>query len=141
MTEAQALELVSQRFLDRWPIEAPGVPGYLDGETQPSADSFACCSVQYFEGGSRQMTMGQHPRIERRGRIWIKLWTPDVDGGRAKAATLADAARKVFERVRLTLSPTDEGLICEAGSSSTTATDGRWFMSAVTVPFRFYEQQ
>lgn len=136
MTEAQALELISQRFVTQWPIESLSVPFGLENEDLPSADTFAVMTTQLTRGG--QATLGDHPRMEYGGWIYVKIWTPK-NIGTSTRSRLCDAARKVFQRQVLG-TPGPDPLTILAGMTTQIGTDGRWYMCAVQFPFSFYEQ-
>lgn len=147
-TEAWARELVSAQFLQAWPVEIAAIlvggspivaPAYLDGETQPSAKYFACCSYQAL--GSRQATQGQHPLIEYRANAWIKIWSPSVDDGRGNASKLVDAARRVFTRKQLTSSAYVAPLQLQTANAAQAYDDGARLMQAVAFPLTYWEQQ
>lgn len=138
MTEAQCIEIVSQRFLDRWPIEAPGVAYSLDGEPKPTDATFALCSIQHTT--SKRLTLGRTPRWEHSGLIKVKTWTPAVHAGRAPATTLGDAARRVFQGRELSVDPLTEGMLIGEGETQYSGVDGNWYMQMIVFEFRRYEQ-
>ncbi len=136
MTEAQAIELISQRFVTAWPSASSSTPFALDNEALPSSGTFAQLTIQHT--GSRQITMGPagYRRWERRGVIYIRLWSPK-DAGRAAIAALCDAARVTLEGQDLgTIGDT---VTTEAGATREVGPDGRWYMVAVQFDFTFYE--
>ena len=139
MTEAQAIELISAIFAAAWPAEAPGVPLALENEALPSADRFAMLVVTLTT--SQQTTQGarRSRRVQRNGWIQVKTWSP-ANEGRAGAAELADAVRRIFELVDLP-SPIagDEPVRTFAGVTQTIGTDGRWYTQVVRVPFWYVE--
>ncbi|MBA3421653.1 MAG: hypothetical protein H0U12_07140 [Thermoleophilaceae bacterium] len=134
MNEEQAIELVGQRFVERWAIESINVAFSLENEAAPDAETFAALSVQHTY--SSQASLGARPRMERRGWIYVKLWGP-CNKGRQGTSRLADAARRVFERQSL---GAGEPLIVFAGLTREIGVDGRWYRSSVQFPFTYYEQ-
>ena len=139
MTEAQAIELISATFAAAWPVAAPDVLLVLENEAVPSADRFVMLVVTMTT--SRQTTQGpkRTRRVQRNGWIQGKTWSP-ANEGRAGAAALADAVRRVFEQVDLPSPvPGDEPVTTFAGVTQTIGTDGRWYLQLVRIPFWYVE--
>ena len=139
MTEAEARELISARFAARWPVETGDVPFMLDNERAVSGDVFASASIR-FTTGAGQLTAGATgTRLwERRGAIYVRIWTPGNNGA-AGGSALCDAARRVLEGESLYLLGGGEPVTIEAGDTQPGMTDGRWWMSTVVFRFRYYE--
>jgi hypothetical protein len=135
VTEAEARELLAQRWIDRWPTEAPGVPFMLDNELAVSGDEFASLSIR-FVSGRGQTTAGPvgSRRWARAGNLYVRIWTV-ADRGATGGSALCDAARRVFEGIDLSVPAGGEPVVIEAGDSQPAMTDARWWMN--TVIFRF----
>jgi hypothetical protein len=139
MTEAEARELICERFNAQWPVESDEAPFMLDNERALSGDVFASLSIR-FTMGAGQLTAGPAgTRLwERRGVIYVRIWTPE-DEGAGGGSALCDAARRVFEGESLYLPAGGEPVTIEAGDTQPGMTDGRWWMSTVVFRFRYYE--
>lgn len=135
MTEAQALELMTQRWLDAWPALQPTLANAVvfDNEVLDSLDTWI--RVSFVHTIRRQQTMGTEGgrKFESRGNISVQLFGP-INVGVKQLATLADDVRAVYEGRRLA-----EELTTYAGSSREGPTDGRWAMRMVTIPFVYEE--
>jgi len=140
VTEAQAIELIGERFVSQWPTltaALPGAPGAgypfaLKDEALPAADTFAVCTWKHTR--REQVTMGQPSRKRSQLLIMVKLWSP-FNAGSAALAALADVVRQIFEAQQL---GTTDTVNIFTGATGSEATDGRWTMSMVTFP-AFYE--
>lgn len=140
MTEAQAIELISQQMVSLWPAASGGLPLGLENEAMPDAPSFAYLTVQHTV--SQQITMGGIARFVRQGWIYVKLWAPSDIGGRKALSTLADAVRGIFERVQLSAPPSEPVTIYAGLTSEVQApSNSRWQMAVVRFPFRYYESR
>lgn len=142
MTEEQAVEYITQRFLDRWPVELSTVPYGINGEPEVSQDAFVSLAIQMTT--RKQITQGTHPRYLQNGRIWVRAWTPAIavggaTGGTKAPAQIADAARRVFERQQLG-TPLVETLQVGAGETQTGGVNARWMLSAIVFGFYFAYQ-
>lgn len=131
MTEAQALETMTQRWIDAWVPLRPTVPYTFEGEPFDSVDAWA--RVTFVHTVRRQVTMGSDGarKFESRGTIFVQLFGPPNQGVKL-LAELADDVRKVFEGRRLATE-----LTTYAGSSREVPTDGRWLQKSVTIPFLY----
>ena len=58
MTEAEARELISERFDAQWPVESDDVPFMLDNERAVAGEAFASLSIR-FTTGAGQLTAGR----------------------------------------------------------------------------------
>jgi hypothetical protein len=142
MTEAQAIELIFERFVDPsigWPAvsqAAVGVslPFALENEGILEVDSFAQLTVRH--SVSQPITMGPigGRRFERRGTIYVKLWGAS-NAGRAGLSALADAVRSIFEGQQL---GSGEPITIDGGLTREIGVDGRYFMAVVQFPMRYY---
>lgn len=132
MTEAQAIEALTQRWIDAWP-GLSAVPYTFDNEIADSADSYV--RVSFVHTVRAQQTMGSDGgrKFESRGYIFVQLFGP-VNVGMKTLAELADKARSVYEGRRLA-----EELTTYAGSTRESPTDGRWAMRTITIPFAYEE--
>jgi hypothetical protein len=134
MTEAEALEVMTQRWLDAWRDDLqPDVPFTFDGEVFDSAAVWA--RVTFVHTVRRQATMGSDGarKFESRGSIFVQLFGP-VGVGVKQLAELADDVRTVFEGRRLA-----EELTTYAGSSRESTGGGRWMQKTVIIPFVYEE--
>jgi len=139
MTEAEARERISARFDTQWPVEAGDVPFMLDNERAVTGDAFASLSIR-FTTGAGQLTAGPAgTRLwERRGVLYMRIWTPG-DQGASGGSALCDAARRVFEGESLYAPAGGEPVTIEAGDTQPGLIDGRWWMSTVVFRFRYYQ--
>lgn len=133
MTEAEAIEVVLQRWVDVWPGLQPTVPYTFDNEIFDSVAAWVRVSIAH--RAREQATMGgEGTRIfDTRGEIVVDLYG-DIDHGRRPLALLADSVRAVLEVRRI-----GDLLVTYAGATRELPTDGRWSRSSVVVPFRYYE--
>lgn len=133
MTEAQALEQLTQRWIDAWPALQPTVKFIFDGETADAEDTYA--HVSFIHTTRSQATLGSEGarKFESRGQIFVRLFGP-VNRGVAHLAALADDVRKVYESRRL-----HEDLTTYAGSSREVPSDGKWMQRTVAIPFLYFE--
>lgn len=139
MTELEARQLVEARFAARWPIESADVPFMIDNERAVTGDRFASLSIRGTTGAGQLTTGPEGTRLfERRGAIYVRIWTPQGEGP-AGGAALCDAARRVLEGRALTLPTGGHDLVIEAGDSQAPMLDRRWWMSTVVFRFRYYE--
>lgn len=135
MTEAEAIEALTQHWLDTWPALQPTLADAVvfDNEVLDSLDTWI--RVSFVHTIRRQQTMGTEGgrKYESRGNISVQLFGP-IDVGVKQLAGFADDVRKVYEGRRLA----DE-LTTYAGSSREGPSDGRWAMRIVTIPFVYEE--
>lgn len=131
MTEAQALETMTQRWLDVWPTLQPGLANAIafEGETFDTLETWA--RVTFIHTVRRQVTMGSDGarKYESRGTIFVQLFGAPNRGVK-QLAELADDVRKVYEGKRLATE-----LTTYAGSTREVPTDGRWLQKSVVIPF------
>lgn len=140
MTEAQALEALTQRWIDTWPGLQPTVPYYFEGETHDSAATWV--RITFRPAVRVQATMGPSGgrRFEERGVIFVQLFL-DIGLGVKPLATLAGSVRAVYESRTISTSE----LVTYAASRRTGGdrdprlSDGRWEMSVMTIPYWFDE--
>lgn len=136
MTEAQAIEAISARFIADWAAVQPSVPCMLEGEIGDSSSTWIRMTVRH--SLSSQVTLGSPRRFERLGSVFVQIFAP-VNAGRVTLATLADSVRTVIEGQ--TLAVGDDCLHLYAGRTEHVPTDGVYVMSVVVVPFRYYEHR
>lgn len=137
MTEAQAIELVTQTFVTGWTTAMPAVPYTLRNDTLLSVDTFVLFTAMVT--ASRQTTQGPAGtrRVEYQGWIQIKTWVPTGTGA-APSARLADAARAIFVGQNLPSPvPNDEALNCGAAMSGAPTVDERWELGLIRIPMKF----
>jgi hypothetical protein len=135
VTEAAAIELVLAQFATQWAALQPTIPFVLENEAMSAADTFALCTVTHTAGAQISQGNTGNRRVERKGFIFVKLHAP-VDVGRRQTSQLADTARTIFECVTLAASP--EPVTVLAGETIEVGVDGRWYMTMVRFPFRYY---
>jgi hypothetical protein len=142
LTEADAIELLSARWVAQWGALQPGVPYALENEGFRS--SLPAWALVFFRHTtSRQMTMGPPGgrRFERKGNIIVLLFGA-IDVGRQPLSLLVADVRTVFEAKRLNLVSdplwTYAATSVEGGKNGKT-TDGEWFQQNVTIPFMYTE--
>lgn len=142
MTEEQAIEALTQRWVDTWPALQPSVPYAFRGETIDAAATWVRVT---FRGLTReQATMGPvgGRRFEDRGLIFVQLFA-DVGTGDRLLARLAGSVREVYEARTIG----SEELVTFAaarqpgGDRDSRLSDGRWEMAVVTIPYWFDEQR
>lgn len=151
MTETQAIELVTQAFVTGWTAAMPDVPYTLRNDPMPAADTFVLMTAMVTAG--RQTTMGPRGtrRVERRGWVQVKTWTP-AGGGARLSAQLADAVRSLLELATVPPAVTGDEAITFGASNTTDpvvdgraatepALDGRWEMQTVRIPFTYAERK
>lgn len=143
MTEAQAIEAMTQRWIDAWPGLQPSVPYTFRGEAMDAAPAWA--RVTFRPSLRLQATLGRPARFEDRGTIFVQLFS-DVGGGELALVTLAESVRAVYESRTIG----SEELVTFAatrrfggddGRGGTVVDDGRWIMSVMTIPYWFDEQK
>lgn len=137
MTERQALEAIAEQFTTNWPAASGDVTYVLENNALPTTGSapFVLLTVLHLPGRRLTQSKKSDRRIERRGNINVKCWTPANEGTGA-AADLMDAARAVFED--LTLSVGSDDLSILEGDTREVGTDGRWYMKVAIFGFRYY---
>lgn len=143
MTEEQAVEAITQRWITGWdalnPIAEIGVVPYtFEGETATAEAYWA--RVTIIHTSARQITVGGTGtrRIERMGRVWVQLFA-DLDRGRQLVSRMADAARSVIELQRLVVAGDDEPVVIYSATTNEVDTEGRWVRSTINAPFVYYQ--
>jgi hypothetical protein len=142
VTETEALEALTQRWIDTWPGLQPSVPYCFEGETIDAAATWVRVT---FRGAVRvQATLGPEGgrRFEDRGTIMVQVFV-DVGLGVKTAAALAGSVRTVYESRTIGSSElvTYAATRRTGGERDPRQTDGRWSMSVVTIPYWFDEQR
>lgn len=141
VTEAQALELITETFVAGWTTAMPAVPYTLRNNALLSVDSFVLMTAMVT--AERQTTQGPDGtrRFEQQGWIQIKTWAL-AGGGAAPSARLTGAARDIFVGKSFASPvPGDEQLTCGAANALAPETGGRWEMVVVRIPYRFVERR
>jgi hypothetical protein len=146
VTEAQAMESMTQRWLDAWPGLQPGVPYTFKGELFEAVSAWA--RITFRPTVRKQATMGPAGgrRFEDRGVIFVQLFV-DAFVGEARLVELADSVREVYES--RTIGASEELVTFAAsrrmggddGRGGTVVDDGRWTMSVMTIPYWFDQQR
>jgi len=142
MTEAQALELLTQRWIDTWPGLQPAVPYAFEGESHDSAPTWV--RVTFRPAVRVQATIGPpgSRRFEDRGLIFVQIFV-DIGLGVKPIADLSVSIREVYEARTIG----SQELVTYAATRRTGGerdprpTDGRWSMAIVTIPYWFDEQR
>lgn len=139
MTEAQAIEAISELVVAQWAVVSSNLPIALDNEALPAVDSFAQLTIKH--AVSRQMTQGAigTRRFERRGIIFVKLWGP-VDAGRRGLSAFSDGIRAFLGSTSINAGGDPEPITTLDALPQEAGVDGRWFMLVVQVPFRYYSR-
>lgn len=143
-SEEWARELVSAQWLNAWPlaIQLAGldVMGVLEREPNPfpATGAYAACSFRYL--GERQMTQGARPRIEHRGSVVVRIWTPDDEGGK-RASKLADISRGVFTRQQLSDSTIVSPVMIQTAEKTTDTSIGKVCQQTMQWPCYWHEQR
>lgn len=101
MTPAELVEAVYQRFHTQWGATTPFVhyEGHPFEEPGPDVE-WARVSVRNTGGGQATLGMLGGRKYDRDVSVFVQVFTP-VTGGVARGAILAQAARVIFEGVRL----------------------------------------
>lgn len=128
MTEAQAIEALSQHWIDTWP-GLSAVPFTFDNEVADGAVSYV--RVSFVPLVRSQATMGTEGgrKFQMRGQIFVSLFGL-VNVGVKPLLELADKVRTVYEARRIA-----NEIHTYAGSTRRNASDGVWDMISVTVPY------
>lgn len=143
MTEKQATELLTATWTAEWATLHPTDAPYAIENEQFRGTTATWALVFFRHTTSRQITHGPpgSRKWERRGNILVFLFG-DVDKGRASVGELVDHVRTVYEGKRLATA--GDPLWIEAAGSQESGpagktTDGRWYMTRVVLPFRYFE--
>lgn len=136
MIESVAVEAIFQRWLDVWPGLQPTVPFSFDNETAITSDQFA--RVTIIDALEEQGSMGQHPTFERRGNIFVSLFSP-ANQGRKPMALLVDSVRTVYRNQMIGATGHSDTVWTFGSSSRPSPTDGRWYMQSVVTPFLYFD--
>jgi len=143
MTEAQAIEAMTQRWIDAWPTASSSVPYTFRGETFDAVPKWA--RVTFRPTLRVQATMGRPARYEDRGVIFVQLFA-DVGLGEKPLVEMAGCVRTVFESLALSADllvtfAATRRMGGDDGRGGVVVDDGRWVMSVVTIPYWFDEQR
>jgi hypothetical protein len=127
VTEAQVIEVLTQRWVDTWP-GLSAVPFTFDNEIADGAESYA--RVSFVPTVRNQATMGDvgGRRFEMRGQIFVSLFGP-VNVGVKALYELAGHVRTVYEALNIS------GIHTYAGSTRRSPSDGVWDQVTVTIPY------
>jgi len=127
VTEAEAIEALTQHWIDTWP-GLSAVPFTFDNEVADGAASYV--RVSFVPLTRNQATMGDvgGRRFEMRGQVVVQLFGP-VNVGVKPLYELAGKVRTVFEARNI------DGIHTYAGATRRTPSDGVWDMVTVTVPY------
>lgn len=139
MTEAEAHEAILQRWLTGWDelhgsLTLDPIDWVPSNEIRDAADEWV--RIALVPAVSRQTTLGTSPRWTREGNIAVQIFTMSNTGTK-RASELADDVRTVLEGRFIEV--VGDHVVTSAGSSSPGGADGKWFITLVTVPYRFDE--
>lgn len=145
MTEAQAIEAITDAFLEGWELNHPDVVGDPDycpvaaeGEAFDAPSQWVRLSV-IPDGGREQDSIGPPGarRVRQTGNVAVQVFV-EVNQGARLRAELADDARQALELKSLSVAGEAEPVRVYAGASRSPTTDGRWLYQLVVFPFDFY---
>ncbi len=136
MTEEQAVEAITQRWIDAWPSLQSSVPYTFDNEGFTAVASFARVSIVHSVATQSTIGPSGSRMYKRVGNIAVQLFTA-VNVGRKPLAQLADSVRAVFEGRRIAVAGVDEPLYTYAAATRGENTDGSWFMATVVIGFDY----
>lgn len=107
----------------------------------PPSDGSAWCRPVVNDEVAAQETLGDHPKVERHGRLLVQVFVPANNAGIRPALLLGEVIRAAFEcKTLYTPGPIHfRGVLVRRGSPS--PTDGRWVMAIVDAPFTYWEQK
>lgn len=135
MTEAQAVEAMTQAFITGWGAAQPSVPYTLDNELGATSGEWVRFSITHTTRSQSTMGPSGARRFETRGFMFVQIFT-DVNVGRKRVAELADSVRTVLDSKSISVSG-EEPITTREAATRESPTDGRWSMSTVTVPFDY----
>lgn len=136
MTEAQAIELISQQMVTQWPTESGSVPLCLENDPLPQADTFAQLTIKHTRSGPRTAGEPGNRREQVGGWIFVKIWGPAY-AGRNGTSLLCDAARRCLRGKSLG-APPEEPLMIYSGQTQEIGTDSRYYMTSVQFQFDYW---
>lgn len=139
MTEAEALELLTDTFLDGWELlhpDDPNDPDYCpvaaEGEDFEAQPTWVRFSVIFADEQQRSIGAPGTRKVSASGSIAVQVFV-DAGQGTLARAQLCDDVRSVLRLKRLTAA--GERLDIYAGPSRNPSTDGRWLTQLVVLPF------
>lgn len=135
MTEAQALEAIYKTFTDAWAAShATDCPIALEGESFQALAQWVRFSVVFDDRAQRSMGGAGNRRVGMTGNVAVQVFC-DVNAGVLARATLCDDVRSALELKSIAVAGSNEPVRVFAGASRNPATDGRWMMQLVVLPF------
>lgn len=144
MTEAQAVEAITAAFDAAWKVAQPTVPIVYDNAVASTAPTWVRMTIVDTTG--EQVSMGVK-REERSGYIAVQCFAP-VNGGRALASSLVDAARQLFRSTPIVQrdgagnpAPGGDEVITFGGRTQVVGNDkaGAYYVLVAIVPFTYWE--
>ncbi|MDQ1446817.1 MAG: hypothetical protein QOI20_3281 [Acidimicrobiaceae bacterium] len=137
MTEAEAIEAISERWRSGWEQAHPEIPYALHNEAFRPQDASAAATVTFGPLVARQLTQGPIGArlFEYRGVINVKLYGP-LDAGARQLAMLAGDVRAIFASQTIGGAPGVEP-VYSAAAGSVPGKEGKWATLLVPVPFDF----
>lgn len=137
MTEAQAVEAITQQFLTAFgALHVSDCPIALENEALTAPSKWVRLSIIPATRTQRSMGPSGSRRVADAGVIAVQVFT-DVNLGIAARAGLCDDVRTALELRNLTISGSDEPVRIYAGSSRNPTTDGRWLMATVVLEYDY----
>lgn len=141
MTEADALEAISKRWVDEWTARQPLVPFALQNTTlrSPTLERFA--TVVIGSTTPRQLTQGPigSRRFQHRGSIVVRLHGP-LDAGGRDLALLAGDVRAVLASQTIAGSAGSEPVHTSEAASAPGKLNA-WYTLTLTIPFEYYDRR
>jgi hypothetical protein len=128
---------IYQQWIAVWPT-LTATPYVFDDQLAEESTSFARVSVQMLDTG--QHSMGDHPKWENAGLIWVKLVGP-AGTGRKEQDTLVTHVRAVFQGRRLAPTDGEPGVVCLGTSQDRTMIDGAKRIVTTKTPFYYLERR
>lgn len=142
MTQAEAIELLTQRWKDQWFIQQPLLTSYAFDNEQFRGASPVWANINFRHGTSVEMSQGKPGtrRHKRPGTIVVQLFG-DIDKGRQPLDLLVEDVRAVYGSKRLA-TPADPIWLFAAtpveGGRNGKTTNGLWWTLNVVIPFTYF---
>lgn len=145
MTLDEAVAAVYQRWLDEWVDDNDDEVTVTVFDDEPDTDvnggdvPWVRLSVRHT--GEEQATQGAVSTVERFASVFAQVHTlagrgrQNEEDGDLAADKLTQRARAVFEKTRID----GTSLVFFVGGPREGATDGRWRVTPVEIPFRYHE--
>jgi len=135
MTEADAVQAISNAFVAGWATAQPSVPTFLSNEAGAAPDQWVYLSVTPPAQAQTSMGPPGSKREQFKGYIAVQIFSA-VDVGDKPSAALADSVRTVLANKSFAVG--GESVDTFSGASQRGASDGRWNMRVVVIPYVFW---